>query len=158
MIDFTWSISPNTSIVEVSLNGGATWINATNTIADTFVYSVNATELSEGALSVWLNVTISPGVSLIRTYDYLIDRSFPQITFVSQVSVISETGYEVFTIISDAVITANTTVNLYHTYDNSTWYQTQMSLINQTISNATYSAWLPPVFGPNAISYYVQVV
>ena len=130
----------------------------TNISGDLFVHTFNTSTQSEGLLDVWLNVTIIPGVSLIRTYTYYVDRSIPQIVSYTSDPIISGSGKIIYTTISDAVINANMTVRLFYTYDNSTWYETQMTLQNQTINLGTYSGVLPPASGELSLSYYVTVV
>ncbi|MHA2330286.1 MAG: hypothetical protein ACXACR_17335, partial [Candidatus Hodarchaeales archaeon] len=158
LVDFEFLITPNTSFVEISFDQGGSWINMTNAGGDLFSHTLNTTEISEGLLDVWLNVTVIPGVSLIRTYTYYVDRSIPQIVNLTNNAIISGSGEIIFTTIADAVINANMTVMLHYTYDNLTWYETQMTLQNQTVNLGTYSGALPPASGELSLSYYVSVV
>jgi hypothetical protein len=158
LVNFEFLVNPNTSIVEISFNQGGSWINMTNSSGDLFIHTLDTSTVSEGLFDVWINVTVIPGVSLIRTYTYYVDRSIPQIVNLTNTSIISGSGQMIFTTISDAVINANMTVMLHYTYDNFTWYETQMSLQNQTINLGTYSGVLPPASGELMLSYYVSVV
>ncbi len=158
LVDFEFLITPNTSLIEISFDQGGSWINMTNTSGDLFVHTLNTSAKSEGLLDVWLNVTVIPSVSLIRTYTYYIDRSVPQIVSLTNSTRISGSGDIVYTTISDAVINANMSVTLFYTYDNSTWYQTQMILQNQSTNLGTYSGLLPASSGDLALSYYVTII
>ncbi len=157
LVDFEFLITPNTSLVELSFDQGGSWINMTNTSGDLFIHTLNTSAKSEGLLDVWLNVTVIPSVSLIRTYTYYIDRSIPQIISLTNSTRISGSGDIIYSTISDAVINANMSVTLFYTYDNSTWYQTPMVLQNQSTNLGTYSGTLPAASGELALSYYVTV-
>ncbi|MHA2138879.1 MAG: hypothetical protein ACW98G_13445 [Candidatus Hodarchaeales archaeon] len=75
LVNFEFLVNPNTSIVEISFNQGGSWINMTNSSGDLFIHTLDTSTVSEGLFDVWINVTVIPGVSLIRTYTYYVDRS-----------------------------------------------------------------------------------
>ncbi|MHA2096666.1 MAG: hypothetical protein ACW98F_18780, partial [Candidatus Hodarchaeales archaeon] len=117
-----------------------------NAPADTLVqYYINATDMVNNS-------------AISETYSYFSDGSIPQINNVTETTVVSE--LESLTInatMSDNWALDNTTTLLVYTYDNTTYYQTSMTLITGNETYAVYQAISPATVQSN-VYYYIQVI
>ncbi|MHA2171246.1 MAG: hypothetical protein ACXAB7_15225, partial [Candidatus Kariarchaeaceae archaeon] len=139
-----------------SLNGGSTWLNAS---------------MTPGGQNNWSGEIISPGYDVnvtyyIQAYDnftndvsssqnyFVFDDSFPIFAEVSNPGTVSsQDSVTITTHLTDNVGINNSEVFLYYSYDNSSYFMTQMTQLNGSVVDGYYDVVLPATTNPLVYFY-----